>query len=76
MNAPIEKITRVYVRHYSDTGQKTAYVEWVSHGGATGRTEGPVLAESGKLAEVYGDHMGALIARAICHGVEVERETW
>ena len=60
----IAKITRAYVRHCRDNGQTTAYVEWVDHKGKPGRTEG------------YGLHMGTLLARAICHGVEIERETW
>ena len=74
----IAKITRAYVRHYRDNGQTTAYVEWIDHNGTAGRTEGAVLSKrpGPTLAETYGLHMGALIARAICHGVEVERQTW
>lgn len=72
----IAKITRAYTRHYRDNGQRTAYVEWIDHKGETGRTEGPILAERGTMAQVYGAHMGALIARAICTGVEIEHETW
>lgn len=72
----IAKITRAYVRHCRDNGQTTAYVEWVDHNGKVGRTESPVKANSGTLAAVYGDHMGALMARAICTGHEIERETW
>jgi hypothetical protein len=72
----IAKITDAYVRHYSDNGQTTAYVEWIDHRGRTGRTEGAVKAKRGTLAQVYGEHMGALIARAICHGVEIRRERW
>lgn len=72
----IAKITRAYVRHYRDNNSTVAYVEWIDHRGAAGRTEGPVLTTNGTLAQVYGLHMGALMARAICHGVEVERQTW
>ncbi len=78
----IAKITRAYVRTYRDNGQVTAYVEWVDHKGAIGRTEAPVRlpnesASTGrKLAEVFGDHMGALMARAICTGVAIDREVW
>ena len=72
----IATITKAYVRHYRDNGQTTAYVEWIDHRGETGRTEAPVKATSGTLAEVYGDHMGALMARAICTGHTIERETW
>lgn len=72
----IERITRAYVRHYRDNGQTTAYVEFTDHAGKWGRTEAPVLADRGTLAQVYGLHMGALMARAICHGIEIERETW
>ena len=75
----IAEITRAYVRHYRDNGQHVAAVEWIDHKGKPGRTEGPVLlpGETRKpMAEVYGPHMGALLARAICHGIEIERETW
>lgn len=75
----IAKITRAYVRHYRDNGQTTAYVEWVDHKGETGRTEGKVLLPGNTkapLAAVCGMHMGSLLARAICHGVEIEREAW
>lgn len=72
----IQKITRAYVRRYRDNGQTTAYIEWVDHLGKAGRTEGPVLAAKGTLADCYGLHMGALMARAICTGHEIERETW
>ena len=72
----ISRITRAYVRHYRDNDSHVAYVEWLDDKGATGRTEAPVRAESGTLEHVYGLHMGALMARAICHGIEIERETW
>lgn len=74
--ARIAKITRAYVRKYRDNGQSSAYVEWVDDRGNAGRTEGPIKAETGTLARVYGLHMGALMARAICTGIEIEREIW
>lgn len=72
----IAKITDAYVRHYSDNGQTKVYVNWVDHRGNLGRTEGDVRAANGTLAQVYGEHMGALLARAICHGVEIRHERW
>ena len=72
----IARITKAYVRHYSDNGQTKAGVEWIDHNGKAGCTEGGVIAKTGTLAEVYGVHMGALMARAICNGVEIEHETW
>lgn len=72
----IQRITRAYVRTYTDSGQRTAYVEWVDTAGEKGRTESPVRANTGTLAQMYGIHMGALMARAICHGVTIEREVW
>jgi hypothetical protein len=55
-------IRRAYIRTYSDSGQVTAYVEWV--GG--GRTEGATT----------NAHMLALLARAEREGVAVEEECW
>ena len=75
----IAKITKAYTRHYRDNGQTTAYVEWIDSLGRAGRTEAPVrMPRETKrpLAEVYGPHMGALIARAICTGVTVTHEVW
>ena len=62
----IAQITRAYVRRYSDTGQITAYVEWIAQDGATGRTEGTL----------GGTHMNALFSRAAREGVCVESEVW
>lgn len=62
----ISKITRVYTRHYSDTGQTTTYVERVDHRGQTGRTEG----------EPGNRHMLALVKRGKDTGIKHERETW
>ena len=74
----IAKITAAYTRHYRDNGQTMAYVEWIDHNGRAGRTEGPVnpVKPGATMAEKYGVHMGALIARAICQGVNVEHQVW
>lgn len=72
----IARITRAYVRHYRDNEQTIAYVDWIDTKGNTGRTQAAVRSNSGTLAECYGLHMGALFARAICTGIEIERETW
>lgn len=60
----IAKITKAYIRTYSDTGQVKSYVEWIDEMGKTGRTEGS------------GPHMQALFERARREGVPVEKETW
>lgn len=74
----IAKITAAYTRHYRDNGQTTAYVEWIDHNGRAGRTEGAVnrTKPGATMAEKYGPHMGSLIARAICQGVNVEHQVW
>ncbi len=56
------KISKAYIRHYTDNDQFTAYVEW-SDGG---RTEG----------QPESAHMLALFARAQREGLNVTRETW
>jgi len=60
------------------TGRPGAYVEWMDHKGVAGRTEGAVRSADNTqtLATVYGEHMGALMARAICSGLTIEREVW
>lgn len=80
----LAKFTRAYVRHYRDNHQTTAYIEWIDRDGKSGRTEAPVRLpwqamhpdNKTSLAAVFGLHMGALMAKAICHGLEIERETW
>lgn len=62
----IERITKAYIRTYSDSGQVTAYAEWIDQYGKTGRTEG----------KPGNAHMQALFARAKREGVEVAREVW
>ena len=64
----IRKITDLYIRAYSDTGQVLAYCEWIDDRGDKGRTEGEVPAKS--------QHMQALMFRAIDEGVEIRREKW
>ena len=74
----IAKITAAYTRHYRDNGQTKVYVEWIDHRGRIGRTEGDVrdTPKNATIAERYGVHMGALIARAICTGVDVDHQVW
>lgn len=62
----ITRITKAYIRTYSDNGQTKAYVEWVDHKEQTGRTEG----------ERDGVHMQALLTRAKREGVKVEAQRW
>jgi hypothetical protein len=66
LNTTPSTIKRAYTRHYSDTGQTFAYVEW-SYGS---RTEGEV--EHHRL----GLHMLALFQRAQREGITIENETW
>lgn len=62
----IVKITRAYIRHYSDNGQTVAYVEWIDDKGKSGRTEG----------KQNGLHIRELLKRARREGLTVEREQW
>jgi hypothetical protein len=55
----ITKITKAYIRTYSDSGQVTAYVEWIDSKGESGRTEG----------EPDNQHMQALMNQAEREGV-------
>lgn len=66
----IVKITRAYVRHYTDNNQTVAYVEWIDHRGVPGRTEG---AFKPPMASGCGLHMLALFARARREGITKER---
>lgn len=84
----IAKITRAYIRRYSDNRQVAAYVEWTDTRGKTGRTEGPATRAGctcrscGQLVPDtwhglhVGDHMRALFHRAERDGLTVEREGW
>ena len=69
----IARVTDAYVRHYSDNGQTTAYVEWEGGDGRKGRTEGPLFPCS---HEVLGEHMKVLFARANREGIPIRGETW
>jgi len=62
----ITKITKAYIRSYSDNGQVVGYVEWVDRYGKEGRTEG----------DPNNPHIKALFARAEREGVTVERQRW
>lgn len=62
----ITKITKAYIRTYSDSGQTMAYVEWMDNKGKTGRTEG----------KPNNAHMKALLDRAQREGVEIDRQRW
>lgn len=62
----ITRITKAYIRTYSDSGQTTAYVEWADRKRQTGRTEG----------KQDNTHMKALLDRAQREGVTVERQRW
>lgn len=62
----ITKITRAYIRTYTDNGQTVAYVEWIDDEGESGRTEG----------QPTNAHMQALMQRAKREGLTVERERW
>lgn len=74
----IAKITKAYVRTYSDNGQTTAYVEWVDERGRPGRTEGPMWrhATGPNGPQVFYSHMQALFARAKREGAPITREHW
>lgn len=60
----IKTVTKAYVRHYSDNGQTTAYVEWQDERGTKGRTEGKEY------------DMRHLMTAARDADVPVTRETW
>ena len=62
----IAKITKAYIRYYTDSGQTTAYVEWKDYKGKQGRSEG----------SRFSTHMVELMKRAEREGITVERQTW
>jgi hypothetical protein len=68
----IAKITDAYVRHYSDTNQMKAYVEWIDHKGSVGRTEGAAETD----CTPRSTHMAVLFARATREGIETRLERW
>ena len=73
----IARITRAYVTRYWDSGQTTAYVEWIDQRGRPGRTEGKMgpcpHCERGH-AFSFGAPMTALLDRAVREGLTIERE--
>lgn len=62
----IAKITKTFTRTYSDSGRRTAYVEWIDANGSNGRTEG----------KRDNGHMAELFRRAQREGVKETNETW
>lgn len=73
----ISKINRMFVRRYSDSGQKTLSVEWTDHRGKSGRTECALICECcGAPKAMNDDHMRALIARGKFEGLKIEKENW
>lgn len=74
----IAKITRAYIRRYSDNKQTTACVEWIDSNGKTGRTEAPCDQDYtfGRPYLTAGPHMDVLMVRALREGCTIERETW
>lgn len=72
----ITKITRAHIRTYSDSGQVTAYVEWIDNKGRTGRTEGSQHSNCCVREPHFGTHMQALLQRASREGLTVESERW
>jgi hypothetical protein len=62
----ITRIVGARVRHYSDSGQTKAYVDWIDEKGKRGTTEG----------DPDGAHMQALLARATREGAPIAKETW
>ena len=62
----IRRITKAYVRYYSDNETMKIYVEWINHRGESGRTEGDV----GNL------HMAALLQRAQQEDAPCTFEKW
>lgn len=75
MTAKANKISRVYVRHYSDNGQTMAYVDWADGSRTCGDLH--YLDHPHRtLAPTFGAHMHALFARAKREGLRLQRETW
>ena len=62
----LARITKAYKRHYTDSGQTVAYVEWLDTKGRSGRTEG----------QPANPHMVALFARAKREGITPTSERW
>lgn len=72
-------IKRVYTRHYTDNGQRTAYVDWADGSrteSTTQRFYQRMPLGKGVHLFTFGAHMHALFARAKREGLRMERETW
>jgi len=61
-----DEITRIYMRTYTDTGQKTLYVDW-SNGSCT---------ECDAERACSNEHMRALVDAAQRKGLTLENEVW
>ena len=70
----IRQITAAYVRYYRDSGQTTAYVEWIDGNRDAGRTEGACRSRTNP--EPRSGHMAALFERARRDGLTIERQVW
>ena len=66
----IKRITKVYIRHYTDNDQRTLYVEWIDRKGRSGCTE------CDSEEAVSSALMRALVDRGAREGVRLEHETW
>lgn len=74
--ATIKKITKAYIRTYSDSGQHKSYVEWIDTDGTPGRTEGDAMRLAMGRTWYVGGHMKELFARAEREGITLEQQTW
>lgn len=76
----IARVTRMFIRRYSDNGQTVAYVEWLDRRGKPGRTEGTpqrIPSRHGRPETwTFGEHMHALFGRGRREGLTLQRETW
>lgn len=68
-------IKRIYVRHYRDSGEVVAYVEW-STGSRTEATLQAFDIGRNRRAYTFGSHMHALMKQANRQGLKLEREVW
>ena len=78
------EIKRAYIRHYRDSDSTVAYCEWADGG----RTEGHIRTQCGCVhgeqpshfigcnGAPFGEHMTALLARAVRDGAPVSFEVW
>jgi hypothetical protein len=66
----IKTITRTYLRHSRDNGQRTIYVEFTDERGKAS------CLECGAEAAAKSLHMQAVLIRAAREGIKLEKETW